>query len=380
MADIGRLKSYPDVTFIEETSFEKLKNQLISDYEKRYQEVTGESITLAAADPYRLILYSCAVAIYQGYQYEDRAGKMGLLKYSTGEFLDNIGAMKKVERNPAKPAYTQIRFTLSIALSQDAVIPKGMRLKGLDLYFELTEGGVIKAGELSVDLPAKCQTVGTVGNGYLPGVIKTLVDPLPYTLSAVNVSESSGGSERETDEELAERIYLAPSAYSTAGPEAAYEYWVKTFSPSITGCKVVTESAGEVDIYVTANGKIPDDGFIKELEKYVQDGERRPLTDHVVVKKPEKVECEIEFTYYIRNTDRDMEQSIQEAVKTACNTYIKWQEQIGRDLTPSRLIYEIMDTGVQSVEIKSPVYAALTDSQMAVVSDPIIHYGGMRDG
>lgn len=317
MADIGRLKSYPDVTFIEETSFEKLKNQLISDYEKRYQEVTGESITLAAADPYRLILYSCAVAIYQGYQYEDRAGKMGLLKYSTGEFLDNIGAMKKVERNPAKPAYTQIRFTLSIALSQDAVIPKGTRLKGLDLYFELTEGGVIKAGELSVDLPAKCQTVGTVGNGYLPGVIKTLVDPLPYTLSAVNVSESSGGSERETDEELAERIYLAPSAYSTAGPEAAYEYWVKTFSPSITGCKVVTESAGEVDIYVTANGKIPDDGFIKELEKYVQDGERRPLTDHVVVKKPEKVECEIEFTYYIRNTDRDMEQSIR---ATCCRT------------------------------------------------------------
>ena len=39
---------------------------------------------LAPADPDRLILYSCAVAIYQGLQYEDKAGKMGLLKYSTG--------------------------------------------------------------------------------------------------------------------------------------------------------------------------------------------------------------------------------------------------------------------------------------------------------
>ena len=61
---------------------------MVSDFEKRYRELTGNTMTLAAADPYRLILYACAVAIYQGYQYTDKAGKMGLLKYSTGDFLD----------------------------------------------------------------------------------------------------------------------------------------------------------------------------------------------------------------------------------------------------------------------------------------------------
>ena len=71
---------------------------------------------LAPADPDRLILYSCAVAIYQGFQYEDKAGKMGLLKYSTGEFLDNLAAFKGVKRNEAVPASTILRFTLAAVL------------------------------------------------------------------------------------------------------------------------------------------------------------------------------------------------------------------------------------------------------------------------
>ena len=39
-----------------------------------------------------------------------------------------------------------------------------------------------------------------------PGSIKTLVDLLPYTLKVENITESSGGMDRETDNELAERV------------------------------------------------------------------------------------------------------------------------------------------------------------------------------
>ena len=147
MEGIERLKNYPDVTFIEAISFEKLKESMISDFEKRYRELTGNTMTLAAADPYRLILYACAVAIYQGYQYTDKAGKMGLLKYSTGDFLDNLAALKGITRNEAVPSRTTMRFTLSAVQSRKAVIPKGTRLKGQELYFETVEEGEIPAGE-----------------------------------------------------------------------------------------------------------------------------------------------------------------------------------------------------------------------------------------
>lgn len=379
MSETTRLKNYPDVSFIEETSFEELKERMISDYEKRYRELTGRDISLAPADPYRMIIYACAIAIYQGYQYEDRAGKMGLLKYSTGDFLDNLAALKGVTRSEAKPAKTTLRFTLAATINRTASIPPGTRVKGQDLYFETTERGEIPAGNEYVEIPAKCQTPGNIGNGFLAGDIKTIVDPLPYTLGVENIAPTSGGTDRETDDELAERVYLAPSSYSTAGPKQAYEYWVKTYSPAIGECKVISEAPGEVDIYVTVDGQLPTDDFVTQLEKYMQSGDRRPLTDRVVVKKPEPVAYDIEFTYYIRNSDQDMVETIQAAVTAACENYTEWQKKIGRDISPSQLIYELVKAGAQSVEIKKPVYTALTDSQIAIAGIPVIIYGGIRD-
>ena len=257
MEGIERLKNYPDVTFIEAISFDKLKESMVSDFEKRYRELTGNTMTLAAADPYRLILYACAVAIYQGYQYTDKAGKMGLLKYSTGDFLDNLAALKGITRNEAVPSRTTMRFTLSAVQSRKAVIPKGTRLKGQELYFETVEEGEIPAGELTTDVPTVCQTAGAIGNGYREGDITTLVDPLPFNAKVSNVEITDGGADREEDTDLAERIYLAPSKYSTAGPEPAYEYWVKTYSSAVDECRVITESPGEVDIYIMVDGKLP---------------------------------------------------------------------------------------------------------------------------
>ena len=92
--DRKNIRGYPDISFIDNISFSDLQEQMIRDFEERYQELTRKEVTLAAADPFRMILYACAVALYQGYQYEDRAGKMGLLKYSSGEYLDNLGALK----------------------------------------------------------------------------------------------------------------------------------------------------------------------------------------------------------------------------------------------------------------------------------------------
>lgn len=380
MEGIERLQSYPDVTFIEAISFEELKDQMIRNFEEKYKELTGSEVTLAAADPYRLILYACAVAIYQGYQYEDRAGKMGLLKYSTGEYLDNLAALKGVTRNSAVAARTRMRFTLSTVLSRTATIPKGVRIKGQELYFETEESGEIPPGELSVDIPARCQIAGKTGNGYRAGDIKTLVDPLPYTLEVHNIDTTSGGSDRETDDELAERIYLSPSSYSTAGPEQAYEYWVKSYSQAIDECKVVTESPGEVDIYVTVDGELPEDDFIERLGNYLKDDQKRPLTDHVVVKKPEIVSYDIEAVYFIRSADRDMEETIQNGVQRAQEHFVEWQRRIGRDVTPAQLVCEIMQAGAQSVEIKKPVYMELKDTQLAVPGKIEITYGGLRNG
>ena len=101
---IKELEILPDVSFIGNTTLESIEAEMKSDYEKKYNEVTGESLVLARSDPATLILYACAVQFFQGFKYIDKAGKMDLLKYTYGDYLDHVAAMKGIAREPAKPA------------------------------------------------------------------------------------------------------------------------------------------------------------------------------------------------------------------------------------------------------------------------------------
>ena len=62
------------------------------------------SRSLRRGSPERLLIGAMAVQYYQALQYIDRAGKMGLLKFSEGDYLDNIGALRGIIREPAQRA------------------------------------------------------------------------------------------------------------------------------------------------------------------------------------------------------------------------------------------------------------------------------------
>lgn len=376
-----RLEQYPEVSFIEGKSFETFLSELIGEYQNKFKEVTGEERELAASDPIRLILYSCSVLLYQGFQYVDRAAKMGLLKYSTGDFLDNLAAMKNVERLPAQAAMTTERFYLSAVRTSSVSIPQNTRVKGGELFFSTLMPGEIAAGERYTDIPVRCLTPGSAGNDFLPGEINVLVDPIHYIARVENTQRTDGGTDQESDEELAERIYLSPSSYSTAGPEDAYRYWVMTYSTAIWDCKIYSESPGEVDIYVLLqNGKLPDSAFLDGLSTFLEEDNKRPLTDKVVVKTPEQEEYSIDVTYYINRSDRDIEDVIKRKAETACRNYVDWQQAaIARDINPSRLMLELMQAGAKWAEIRSPVFTEIQGAKVAKPSTINLVYGGLQD-
>ena len=98
--------NFPDISFIEDATIEEVMATMIQDYQDKYKELTGREVSLGQADPYRLIMYACAVQIYQAMQYADYAGKMSFLKYANGEYLDNLAAIRGVTRLKATPATT----------------------------------------------------------------------------------------------------------------------------------------------------------------------------------------------------------------------------------------------------------------------------------
>ena len=375
------LESYPEVSFIDHLGFSDFLASVIQDYQNAYREETGKDAVLGKSDPMRMLLYTCAMMIYQGYQYVDHSGKMGLLKYSTGEYLDQLASLKRIRRLEPQPASTTFRFTLSKAQKEVIGIPKGTRARAGDLFFATTLYAEIPVGEETVDVPAVCLSTGSAGNGYLPGEINVLVDPVNYVDRIENLTETAGGTDREDDDALAERVYLAPQGYSVAGPEGAYRFWVRSYSQLVQDCFVTSESPGEVDIYVLLeDGELPGEDFISGLQDFLDDETRRPLTDHVVVKAPQRVEYTIEGTYYISRDRQEMAAVIQKQVEAARDEFIRWQKSaIARDINPSRLIYGLVAAGAKWVDLKSPGFQKMEGASVAVASGVNLAYGGVQD-
>lgn len=383
MPDFSAVKNAPDISFIDNKTIEDVRDEMVADYEEYMTKATGQTVTLPRSSPHRGILYAAALQIYQAFQYIDRAGKQSLLKYSYSDFLDNLGLLKGVTRSPATAAVTTLRFTVSAVRQVATAIPKGTRVSaGGSVYFATDEYAEIPAGGSTVDVPATCTDAGTEGNDLAAGDLTTMVDPLPYVASVTNTTATEGGADVESDDDLAERIYLAPGAYSTAGPEDGYLFHAKQFNPSI-GDVVATsnQAAGTVDIvFIMSDGKTPGTEMINGLKEYLNGKTRRPMTDLVNVSAPAEVTYTVDLTYYINRSDSARAVAIQEAVQTAVDDYLTWQRTIGRDINPSKLVALVMAAGAKRVTVTAPTYTTVDAIKVSALSgSPTISYGGLED-
>lgn len=379
---IAQISDLPDVSFIDSMTLDDVQALLVRSYEEKYEQVTGEKVSLKRADPITLTLYACSVLIYQALMYVDRAGKQDLIKYSYGEFLDNIAANKGVTRLPAQAAEVTVRFRIP-APREDAVsIPTGTRVTSGDgIYFGTMEYAEIPPGSTYIDVPCRCLTTGAIGSGLAVGSINTLVDLLPYISGVSNIEESQGGADIEDDESLAERVYLAPSAYSVAGPRDAYIYHTKAYGAAVGSVNVSSPRPCEVEVRVLLkDGSLPSQALLDGILEHLDDDRIRPLTDQVRVLAPYTREYDLDVTYYISKTNAARAVSIQTAVSDAVTAYNTWQTgEIGRDINPSELIRRMVVAGAKRVVVDAPTFISLPPSTVARTGSVAVTYGGIED-
>lgn len=383
MSDIlNTIDNLPDISFIDGLTLEDLQSKILTDFVAKYQEVTGKKIQLSKSDPNRIIMLSCAQIIYQGLQNIDKAGKMNFLKYAYDDYLENMGALKKVTRNLAKFAQVPVKFTLSGKREAATSIPQGTRVTAAyEVYFATIEYAEIPAGETEITVMTECTEAGTIGNDFAAGELTTLVDPIGFVSKVSNTEKSTGGTEVESDQNMAERIYLAPSSFSTAGPDDAYEYWVKDSNLNIGDVKITSPVPGVVDIrFVMTDGTVPDDTTIAAVTAAVNQRGKRPLTDQVQVKKPEIEEYSIDVTYYINTSDSNAATAIQAQVESAVEKYKLWQaSKVGRDINPDELIANINDAGAKRAVVRAPVFRVIGETAKAQCTGVNVIYGGLED-
>lgn len=379
---LNTIDNLPDISFIDNLKLGDIQSQLLNNFTAKYQEITGKKIELSRADPNRIILLGCAQIIYQGLQNIDKAGKMNFLKYAYDGYLENMGALKRVERNPAKTARVKMKFTLSGIRETATGIPAGTRVtSAYEVYFKTVEYAEVPPGELEITVLAECTEPGTVGNDFAAGELSTLVDPIGFVAKVENTEKSAGGTETEDDQSMAERIFLSPSSYSTAGPDDAYEYWVKESNAEIGDVKVTSPTPGVVDIrFVMEDGSIPDEGMIEAVQNAVSERGRRPLTDCVRVKKPEIEEYTVNLTYFINASASAAAAGIQEQVRAAVQEYKIWQDsKVGRDINPDELIAYIKNAGAKRAVVQEPAFRVIEETAIAQCTGLNIIYGGLED-
>lgn len=380
MSKIEALSKIPDISFIDNITLESVRDEILSDYRKEYASITGEEAELPEASPVRLMAYAFAVQIYQAFRYIDRAGKMNFLKYSEGDYLDQLGAFKKISRLPASEATVMLEFRMDGIRASVTGIPGGTRVKSADLYFYTAEYAEIPIGETSVTVTAFAAEAGTAYNGLETGSINRIVDPVPYISAVTNINESSGGADIENDDDYTYRIYMAPFSYSVAGPAEAYRYHALQARADIEDVCVYTPAPCEVDVvFLLTGGKLPDEAAINDVSDYLKNEEIRPLTDLVTCKAPTETEYTINLAYYINRSDSAMASNIQNKVNKAVEEYKIWQRTIGRDINPSELIKRIMSAGAKRAEIISPTYTKVEDYSISSCTDTVVSYGGLEN-
>lgn len=381
--EISKLYNLPDISFVDDISYEKILNEMIADYEKKYQEATGRKVTLRPGDKEHIHLRIEAGQYFQMYQILDNAAKMNLLKYSKGNFLRHLGAFKKTFIQEPKPAVVTARFTLSEIRKDVIYIPQGTRITAGDgVYFATDDYAEVKAGDSFVDVDCTCETIGEVGNEYIVGQIETIVDPVPYVSGVSNITKSDGGTGEESEDSFRERIFLAPSSYSVAGPADAYEYWVKQYnSAAIEDVKIYEPTEAVVDIRILLiGGALPSKTFCSGCLEYLRENPIIPLTDNDLVAAPDVVNYNLKAVYYIARSDLNNIKVIQESIEAAKETYLNWQRtKIGRDINPDALTEFVRAAGGKRVVITSPVFTPIPETSIAMEKTVEFTYGGIED-
>lgn len=365
----------PDINFLEKEP-EKIEGAILFYIEDK----TG--ITLSNADPRRKFVQALVSYIVQERNNLDYAIKQNLLAYAEDEFLDHQGEGVNTPRLDEKPAETTMEFILDENRVSVLVVEAGtLFLVGEDTFFETQETFEVPIGQHSIQVKAICTEPGEKGNGYLPGEISSLVQPLPWVKEVRNITISSGGVEVEDNDQYAERIRMAPESFSVAGPEEAYKYWAKTTSQEIVDVEILNPSDGVVDIRVLLkDGELPSQELLDNVLATCSDKNIRPLTDRVIAGPPDIVYYDVDVQYWIAQSNASVLSSIQSQVETAYQNYLKWQkEKMGRDVDLSELIARLKEAGASRVAVNSPMYLEIERHQVARENITNLTFGGLTD-
>lgn len=354
----------------------EVESSIINAYNALQKEAGEKELT--ESDPRTLFLKTLAYTFTCYSALINYNLKQNFLEFAEGDNLDNLGKITGTYRIQATKSLCTARFTRVAGSNNNILIPAKTKITADSvIYFETTKNAEIMAGENYVDVVCSAVVAGSNANGYGKGSITQIVDNIAYLKSVENITDSTGGTDLESDENFKNRIYIAPETFSVAGPKLAYIYHTKSVSSDIIDVAILSENPGEVSIYpLMNNGELPSDELLTEIKNKLSADDIRPLTDSVNVIKPVIKNYNINLDYYLYDNKNPINH---DEIVSIVNKFIIWQKSaIGRDINTDKLISDLHNCGVKRVVIHEPVFTAVADNELAVCDEITVNYKGLE--
>lgn len=359
----------PDIDFLDVDASE-YENIGVSNFEKK----TG--VTLSESDPRRKFIQAVAFVATVLANNIDYTAKQNRLSYAADDYLDHIGADKNTPRLEPLPAETTIRFNVNNP--EEFVIPAGTRLSVKEIHFAVVTDYRVPIGPAYVDVKAVCLDPGVIGNDFLPGQITEIVDPLPWVSSAENITTTSGGTDWEEDEPYAERIRNANESKATTGPELAYKNFAMKANQDIIDIRVISPAPNTIEIVVLMkNGEQPSEEIKNQVLAKCSARDVRPLTDLVTVTGAMEHPYSLTVSYYLPNSLRTMQNTVQTQIEASVSKYKLWQKsKLGRGIDPSELYALMQKAGAKRILVEPNEYVEISDRAVAKDEAVTVVFGG----
>lgn len=347
-----------------------------------FEQMAGRNLQPAQSEMLLINSFSYQLSIYAGNINGMLAS--GFVAFAEGPALDLLGQLVGVER--LAPASARVRFFLFIENPTPVYVPAGTRVSTADgKYVFATVADVTLtpapaapyAGEAYVD--AVCLTPGTGPNGLPVDSITTVLDPVAGLAAIGNYSQAapagslsdftpSGGSDQENDEELRERIFLAPNSFSVAGPTKAYVYFAKTASAAIVDVSVTTPGPGRVLLVpLTDTPLIPTSlPILNAVFAAVNPDDVRPLCDKPEVAAPAIVQYGVQAELTLLSGAS--EPATVAAAMARVNQYGQARNRkLGLDIVRDQILALLVVPGVYAVNLIQPAASVVIDEKTVAV-------------
>ena len=255
--------------------------EMLEDFAQRSGYLPNTACDLAAR------LYAAAAQVQALYAQAEWVLNQSFPQTAQGEYLDFHAETRGISRAQAEKAAGTLRFSITTAVGQDLEIPAGtVCMNAGGVRFQTTQGAVLEAGELTVDVPAEAMESGASGN-VSPGTVVLMAVPPAGIERCTNPEAFAGGTDAESDEALRQRILDSYWRLPNGANVAYYEQTAMGY-PGVAAATAVgrARGLGTVDVYVATAAGVPEEDLLEEIEADLQ--KKREIAVDLQVLAPEE--------------------------------------------------------------------------------------------